>query len=76
MLKKRSKQKVYYGGSKNGREAFIIMDRKFQQIQRPFPYFAGLQAVLSEAVRYKKALELINEKLHDYSSEIIGTKEE
>ena len=74
--KKRSKQKVYYGGSKNGREAFIIMDRKFQQIQRPFPYFAGLQAVLSEAVRYKKALELINEKLHDYSSEIIGTKEE
>jgi regulator of replication initiation timing len=71
----KSKTKTYYGGSKNGREAFIIMDRKFQQIQKPFPYFAGLQAVLSEGVRFKKALEVINSKLHNYSSQV-GTKEE
>jgi hypothetical protein len=73
--KEKPKQKTYYGGSKNGREAFIIMDRQFQQIQKPFPYFAGLQAVLSEGTRFKKALELINQKLHSYSSQV-GTKEE
>ncbi len=71
----KSKKKVYYGGSKNGREAFIIMDRKFQQIQRPFPYFASLPSILSESARYKKALESINLKLRNYSTQV-GTKEE
>lgn len=67
--------KVYYGGAKNGREAFIIMDRKFQQLQRPFPYFSSLPSMLSERVRYIKAIEQINLKLHSYSSQV-GTKEE
>lgn len=73
--KNNSKTKVYYGGSKNGREAFIIMDRKFQQIQKPFPYFATLPSVISEGARYKKAIESINLKLHSYSSPA-ETKEE
>jgi hypothetical protein len=71
----KSKKKVYYGGSKNGREAFIIMDRKFQQIQRPFPYFASLPSILSESARYKKAIESINLKLRNYTIQV-GTKEE
>lgn len=66
----KSKSKTYYGGTKNGREAFIIMDRNFHQIQKPFPYFAGLQAILSEGVQYKKALEVINLKLKVYSAEV------
>ena len=68
----KEKSKTYYGGSKNGREAFIIMDRQFNQIQKPFPYFAGLQAVLSEGVRFKKALEVINLKLHAYRTQVGG----
>ena len=72
----KSKSKVYYGGSKNGREAFIIMDRQFQQIQKPFPYFAGLQTVLSEAARFKKALEVINSKLHGYAAQFTTEEEE
>lgn len=70
MSKEEPKKKVYYGGTKNGREAFIIMDRKFQQIQKPFPYFSTLPAVLSERVRYLKAIEFINEKLHGYSKQV------
>jgi len=69
------KAKTYFGGAKNGREAFIIMDRKFQQIRKPFPYFAGLEVFLSEGVRYKKALEKINSKLHAYSTQV-GKKTE
>ncbi len=75
LSKENPKSKVYYGGSKNRREAFIIMDRKFQQIQRPFPYFSTLPSMLSERVRYLKAIESINAKLHHYSSQV-GTKEE
>lgn len=71
----KSKTKVYSGGSKNGREAFVIMDRNFQQIQKPFPYFAGMQAILSEATRFKKALEVINNKLHGYSSGVVAAEE-
>ena len=71
---KKSRTKVYYGGSKNTREAFIIMNRKFQQIQRPFPYFSTLPAVVSERVRYLKAIESINKKLHSYSTQTV-TKE-
>ncbi|MDG1333840.1 MAG: hypothetical protein P8P74_15995 [Crocinitomicaceae bacterium] len=71
----KSKSKTYYGGTKNGREAFIIMDRQFNQIQKPFPYFAGLQAVLSEGVRFKKALEVINLNLKEYKTQV-GTPEE
>ncbi|MFK7786123.1 MAG: hypothetical protein AB8B56_13460 [Crocinitomicaceae bacterium] len=70
--KEKPKSKTYYGGSKNGREAFIIMDRKFQQIRKPFPYFAGLEIFLSEGARFKKALTKINLKLHDYSNEVAG----
>ena len=73
--KEREKENVYYGGSKNGREAFIIMDRKFQQIQKPFPYFSGMSSILSEAVRFKKAIEEINTKLGAYSKQV-GIKEE
>ena len=75
MSKENPKEKVYYGGSKNGREAFIIMDRKFQQIQKPFPYFSTLPSLLSDRVRFLKAIESINEKLHGYSRQV-GTKEE
>lgn len=75
MSKENPKTKVYYGGSKNGREAFIIMDRKFQQIQKPFPYFSSLPQLNTDKVRFKKAIESINKKLHGYSAEV-GTKEE
>lgn len=71
----KSKRKEYYGRSKNGREAFIIMNRKFQQIQKPFPYFAPLQVFYSESARFKKALELINEKLHGYSAGVVTEEE-
>lgn len=71
----KEKTKVYYGGTKNGREAFVIMDRKFQQIQKPFPYFSPLQAFMSENGRYRKALVVMNSKLKAYSKEV-GLKEE
>lgn len=72
--KENPKSKTYYGGSKNGREAFIIMDRKFQQIRKPFPYYAGLEVFLSEGARFKKALEKINLKLHTYSGRVNGSE--
>ncbi len=71
----KEKTKVYYGGSKNGREAFIIMDRKFQQIQKPFPYFSPLQPFMSEQGRYRKALLVLNENLKKYANEV-GLKDE
>lgn len=70
--KEEPKSKTYYGGSKNGREAFIIMDRKFQQIRKPFPYYAGLEVFLSEGARFKKALEKINLKLNNYQDKVTG----
>ena len=66
----KAESKTYYGGTKNGREAFVIMDRQFQQIRRPFPYFIGLEVFLSEGVRFKIALEKINAKLHSYSDQV------
>jgi hypothetical protein len=66
----KSESKTYYGGTKNGREAFVIMDRQFQQIRKPFPYFIGLEVFLSEGVRFKIALEKINAKLHSYSDQV------
>lgn len=71
LAKENPKTRVYDGGSKNGREAFIIMDRKFQQIQKPFPYFAPLQILAPETTRYKKAIIKINQELHTYAGLII-----
>lgn len=66
----KEKTKVYYGGSKNGREAFIIMDRNFQQIRKPFPYFSPLQPFMSEQGRYRKALVVLEEKFEKYGKEV------
>lgn len=71
----KDKTKVYYGGSKNGREAFIIMDRKFQQIQKPFPYFSSLQPFMAEKGRYRKSLDALNGQLKRYYAKL-GLEEE
>ncbi len=69
----KEKTKVYYGGSKNGREAFIVLDRKFQQIQKPFPYFSPLQPFMSQKGRYRQALVVLDEKLGRYEREVNST---
>lgn len=68
--KENPKQKSYYGGGKNARNALIVMDRAFNQIREPFPYFAGYSQINSLKNRFGGAVMRLDYGLHRYFVEV------
>lgn len=68
-------QVQYYGGTKNTRAALIIMDRNFNQIREPFPYFAVYHKLTSVKSRYHRPVEKMSERLMTYYKKTLREKE-
>ena len=68
--KESPKVRTYYGGTKNMQHALIVMDRDFQQIQSPFPYFATYRPISLIKNRFGRAVRILHENLEAYYKKV------
>ena len=64
--KENPKQDMYYTTGSSNRQALVIMDHRFKQTAKPFPYFAPFSDMVALKTRYIGPVQKLNRRLHNY----------